>query len=356
VSGRCDRLYASPCTHALMRLYKLKKCRNIQELRFTPDGGQLLVVHGYEVSSADGAISLNLATGVPSNNLSFALDIRVPSPVLFMRSRSYTLANDLSRVVISRTAYVQSLLPNAIQWCDPREESPVWNAMSLNLTWPEGEGFFSFSPFHLSLTRDGNRLFVLYGWERVVGGHVSVWTHHYTDCRLDMEKRWRVFDVESRIKAAAFTRDGSRIAMSWGQDRESHLALYPEPGSKPLVEVSVPGLRIGKIAFSPDGANLAAINSSNTVILMTADRLETIGTLSTNSRKHVTGFAFSPDGSRIITGASDGTIRVWDTDRAELIQSYDWNIGPVAAVDFSNDGTLCAAGGKGGRIVVWDVD
>jgi WD40 repeat protein len=115
-------------------------------------------------------------------------------------------------------------------------------------------------------------------------------------------------------------------------------------------------LRVDKPTFSPDGQYLAAINSSKTAIVMAAKRLTTVGILETNTKKHLNDLAFSPDGSKIITCAGDGSIRIWDTARAALIESFDWNIGPLTAVAFSPDGLLCAAGGKSGQIAVWDVD
>jgi WD40 repeat protein len=144
--------------------------------------------------------------------------------------------------------------------------------------------------------------------------------------------------------------------MTQGQDRQQSISLFDRFGGTPLVRVDIPGLRIDKPAFSPDGQYLAAINSAKTAIVMRANDLTTVGFLETNTKKHLNDFAFSPDSNKIITGAGDGAVRVWDTTRAKLINSFDWNIGPVTAVAFSPDGLLCAAGGKGGQVVVWDVD
>jgi WD40 repeat protein len=327
-----------------MRIYKLKKCKVIYGLYFTPDCTQLVVVPGIE-GAAGEAVWLDLTKGEPVANL------------LFWREGwlglAYVFTPDLSRLVISRSITVAAQLPELIRVCDPRSQRVKWRTRDLQLNWPDGAHLIY--PYALALSQDGNRLLVGFGWQRL-NQQGGVWTYHLTDCRLDTSKAPQTQEVDSRIGTVAIAPDGIRWVMSQGQDRQQSISLFDRFVGEPLVRVDVPGLRIGKPTFSPDGQYLAAINSAKTAIVMRADQLTIIGFLETNTKKHLNDFAFSPDSSKIITGAGDGSVRVWETARAKLINSFDWNVGPVTAVAFSPDGLLCAAGGKSGQIVVWDVD
>jgi WD40 repeat protein len=327
-----------------MRLYKLKKCKRIHGLYFSPDSLQLMVAHGIEASGADGAVWLDLAEGIPAYTLPFFTGI--------YGGEAYAISADHSHLVISNRVDQPINLQNLIHFCNPRQLPSLWRARALGLTWPEEMD--SIYPYKLALSPDGNRLLIAYGWQRIsqVGGE---WTYHLMEC-LGEKNNPTIIDVDSQIGTMAFTPDGTRFAISQGEDRRNRIGVYNQFGGSPLIEVEVPGLRIGSPTFSPDGKFFAAINSAKTVIVMTADRLTAIGILETNSKKQVGGLAFSPDGCRLITGAGDGTIRVWDIARAAIIESFDWKIGPLTAVAFSPDGSLCAAGGKNGQIVVWDVD
>jgi WD40 repeat protein len=323
-----------------MRSYKLKKCKQIHGLHFTPDSRQLLVAYGVEASGADSAVWLDLATGVPLSNPTFVMT-------------PYAITDNHTRLVTGKEAYYG--LPRLIRWCDPSEQPVSWRTLDLHLNWPVGTS--AIAPHALALTSDGNRLLVAFGGQRFPRGSIAAnWTFHLADCQFDSETVPTVIDVDAQIKALASAPDGIHWATSQGVDHHPRVALFNRLGRAPLVEVDVPGLRIGCLMFSSDGKYLAAINSTKTVIVLMADRLATVGILESNMKKQVSGFAFAPGGGRIITGAGDGTIRVWDTARSELIKSLDWNIGPVTAIAYSTDGLLCAGGGKSGQIVVWDAD
>jgi WD40 repeat protein len=94
----------------------------------------------------------------------------------------------------------------------------------------------------------------------------------------------------------------------------------------------------GRLAFSPDGALLAA---GAALIDVRSGRVLRVfrGQLSP-----VTGAAFSPDGTLLATGSFDGTVRVWDAvdggvQAVIAIGPDDW----ASDVAFSPDGTMLAA-------------
>jgi len=327
-----------------MRLYKLKKCNRIHGLDFTPDSKRLMVAHGIEARGADGAVWLDLSEGLPTITLPFFSGV--------YGGEAYAISSDHSHLVVGNRVDEPINLHNLIHECHPLQHHKIWGARDLGITWPDGMN--AIYPYALALSPNGDRLLIAYGWQ-ALNYQGAVWTYHLAES-TDKKKNQTTIDVDTQARTVSITPDGTRFAISQGQDRHNRVGIYDRLGGSPLIEVEVPGLRIGSPAFSPDGKFFAAINSIKTVIVMTSERLSTISVLETNSRKQVTGFAFAPDGRTIVTCAGDGTIRVWNTAQAAVIQSFDWNIGPLTAVAFSPDGLLCAAGGKSGQIVVWDVD
>ncbi|HEV3437393.1 MAG TPA: hypothetical protein VG122_08540, partial [Gemmata sp.] len=148
-----------------MRSYKLKKCKRIHGLHFTPNSRQLLIAYGVEANGADSAVWLDLATGT----VPFGSQTQLTMP--------YAIADDHSRLVMGTAAYVQSRVPYLIQWCDPREQPVNWQTLDLHLNWPAGTS--AIAPHAIALTPDGSRLLVAFGRQRFPRGSIAAnWTFH----------------------------------------------------------------------------------------------------------------------------------------------------------------------------------
>jgi WD40 repeat protein len=65
--------------------------------------------------------------------------------------------------------------------------------------------------------------------------------------------------------------------------------------------------------------------------------------------------AFSPDGAVLAAGCDDGSVRVWDPLsghlRAELLNHHR---GTVWGIAFSPDGSQLVSGSVGGNLIMWD--
>jgi WD40 repeat protein len=94
----------------------------------------------------------------------------------------------------------------------------------------------------------------------------------------------------------------------------------------------------GRLAFSPDGALLAA----GGVLVDAAD-----GRVLRVLRGHVapvTGVAFSPGGTLLATGSFDGTARIWDVATGAVRAVLACHPEGVNDVAFAPDGIVLASG------------
>jgi WD40 repeat protein len=109
------------------------------------------------------------------------------------------------------------------------------------------------------------------------------------------------------------------------------------------------------VAFSPDGKQLAAGASDQTIRRWDVTTRRPIGAPLTGHTGGVAAVAFSPDGRLLASGGRDETVRLWDVaTQRPLGPSLTGYFGSVTALTFSRDGTTLTAGG--GRLSArWDV-
>jgi WD40 repeat protein len=86
------------------------------------------------------------------------------------------------------------------------------------------------------------------------------------------------------------------------------------------------GSHVFGVAFSPDGARLAAACSDGTIRLLDVARRQQVAELRGHS-DYVHAVAWSPDGTRLVSGSGDFTVRIWDSlpdqERARTRQARD---------------------------------
>jgi serine/threonine protein kinase/WD40 repeat protein len=167
----------------------------------------------------------------------------------------------------------------------------------------------------------------------------------FTDAHGNRTGRAPITQRSSRPWKLALSADGRRIAVAWTNGAgvtvhdtasgvllerfdEGPFALSPNgqwlarpefigivlrpisSGERPIVLGHHRGALA--LAFSPDGALLAAALQDDSISLWNVATRELVGTLR-GHRERVVDVAFSPDGEWIATGGADYTARIWET-------------------------------------------
>lgn len=322
-----------------MRAYKLKKCKRVHGVHFTPDGSRLLAVGGEEVRMVDGAVWLDLASGENIDRIDQFAECYAVDPVL----TGYVLGG------ASRGRGWGGIAP--IQWCPPDPvEQRQWQA------FPEQLGY---QVTGMAYDRGGTRLAVAAEKElRLRRGEAERrWSYVLNVHQFDPIVHLALVSLPEAARVIAFNADATRIAVTGGVDGDTAAAVYDitprHAVTEPLFRFEPAGTVTRAVLFTPDDRLIVA--NGRYVYVLPPDKSEPLFTLAGHP-KQVNAVALTPDGRRLLTASHDGTIRVWDAATGTGITSFDWKIGPVTAVAFAPDGLTCAAAGLNGKIVVWDVD
>lgn len=154
----------------------------------------------------------------------------------------------------------------------------------------------------------------------------------------------RLWDVKTRkaageplrghiywVWSVAWSRDGQRIVSgSW----DCTVRAWDTSSGKELWCTNV-GYGVSSVAYSPDGALVAAAGGgSNDITLLSGDGRST-GALSGHTGT-ITSVTFSHDGTWLASGSYDCTVRVWDLGTREQVgEPLEGHTGLVSAVAFS---------------------
>jgi WD40 repeat protein/tRNA A-37 threonylcarbamoyl transferase component Bud32 len=174
------------------------------------------------------------------------------------------------------------------------------------------------------------------------------------------------------IQGLAFSPDGRRLATTSceparaGRPASGEVKTWNVSSGKEVLTLPMPPELadtdwFGGVAFSPDGARLAA-GAGRAVRVWNATTGQLLLTLSGHdgSIKYV---AYSPDGRRLVSAGGDGFAKVWDAATGKELLTLRGHTSAVTGVAYSPDGQriVTTAGGttKGGErldedVKIWD--
>jgi hypothetical protein len=168
----------------------------------------------------------------------------------------------------------------------------------------------------------------------------------------------------------ALSPDGQRIALGMTECSVELLGRSGADGPTlrpPLPAAEIERQRVYAVAFSPDGALLAAgagrsgfvddpsenwFGRGGGLYLYDVARAELLAAFPT-PRDDVTALAFAPDGALLFAGSTDCTIRVVEVQTRQEVAVLSGHIGGVNGLAFSPDGQLLASAGGDGLVRLW---
>lgn len=146
----------------------------------------------------------------------------------------------------------------------------------------------------------------------------------------------------------AFSPDGALLAVS--SDRFESVFILDTAGGE-LTHTLVGHIdEVRSVAFSPDGKTLASVDALGGIILWDTGRWEKTRTFTISDLKETKAnsyycllsesarLAFSPDGAKLAAGMSDGRIRLWNVKAGTKIQMAGTHTSGILALSFSKDG------------------
>jgi WD40 repeat protein len=136
----------------------------------------------------------------------------------------------------------------------------------------------------------------------------------------------RLFAHEGWPNAAAFSADGSRVAIA--VDNLVH--VFEVATARPVMTIRSPQDLVTDLAYSPDGAWLAAAGHDGTAMVFDAATGAAPMLFDEAAGRPLRALAFAPDGSRLVTAGDDGTARLYRIRRFgdfETLLAYATSLG-----------------------------
>ncbi|MAF10329.1 hypothetical protein CMK11_07750 [Candidatus Poribacteria bacterium] len=288
----------------------------VQALAFSPVGGRLAV-------ATTGALEL-WNTETWEREAVLPVDEGKPFP----RSLSLSFSGNGAVLAVGSSGY-------------PRGGIALWSMTSLTVVATLND-----SPRRtggvgaVNLSADGS---VLAAYTH--GGKVELWD-------IQSMALLRIVDGGPDINLSP---DGSLLTMA-GQGGVTRVWDVATGTAFARIEGQAGGTAGTPVEFSPDGTMLAAVHGWDGQVWVRLWELPShrkVGTLEDEGH-HIETLAFSADGARLAAAGGDEVVRLWDVRSSRLVARFRGRQDRINSLSFSADGSMLASGG-GGVVLVWDV-
>lgn len=169
----------------------------------------------------------------------------------------------------------------------------------------------------------------------------------------------RIRPLDERVHDVALAPGGAWMATASGDPGQAGTvklwAVGPDGAITPGRTMLEAGDGQFTVAFSPDGARLAAAGADRTVRVWEV----ATGTLQATIEDHadwIFDVAFSPDGRRLATASRDKTAKVFDLEKKESLATFPGHAEAVTCVSFTPDGKSVVTAGGDSIVRVWNPD
>jgi WD40 repeat protein/serine/threonine protein kinase len=165
-------------------------------------------------------------------------------------------------------------------------------------------------------------------------------------------------DPGSYLLALALSPDGGTLVTG---SRDKKVQFWDVKSQQLRRTMELPGEGVDALAFSPDGAQVAAgignmdkdLKKDSSVYLLDAGT----GTIRHRLTDHTDGVlavCFAPDGRQLVSAGYDRKLRVWDAAGGDLLAVLPGHDDRVNGVAFSADGLLLASASHDRTVRLWD--
>jgi WD40 repeat protein len=156
---------------------------------------------------------------------------------------------------------------------------------------------------------------------------------------------------DERIRYVAFSPDGALLAA--GSD-DGRITLWSVKDAKVIISFIAHSAKIQGLEFNPLGTLLASSSDDAKVKLWRTSDWVLMHEFS-GHRTGTYGIAFSPDGQALVSTSDDKTVRLWAVKSGKELIKPITHDGLVWSADFSPDGKLIATGGEDSTVQLWNM-
>ncbi len=161
--------------------------------------------------------------------------------------------------------------------------------------------------------------------------------------------------ADGRVKSVAFSPNGALIAAG---SNDGAVRLWNAHDHQPVATMRPsPPYQIWSVAFSPDSRQVVSASGedNNSIQLWAVDPPGPTGpAMEGRPGFPLYSVSFSPDGRSIISASNDGTLRLWDVQSRRTIAVMSGDENPVLSVAYAHNHPWIVSGDTGGALRFWD--